>query len=200
MASSPPDGQKSPAPTGRKRKLEPDEHDKQSDERQNDDATSEDDGLLDQDGTNDENDNDNDPTFTPHDEDDEDEGADDNDDGGYESFSEENANSAIYDESQEPFPACVVYDASIRDIKKRLTSIPRQILGMLPKDDSKSKSNSMHIAQAKNISEFPKTVGVKIAILGSAGAGKSSLLNAVTNIPDLAKSVKQAYSSACMYL
>lgn len=193
MASPAPVEQSSRVRGGHKRKRETDDHDTRTEERQfADTAENEADSMNPDDDdheTDNENDNDNGSTYTPDDEDEELQEADDDDDAGYESFSEENANITIYDGSQEPFPAYVVYDSRIADIKKRLTLIPNEVLRILPEDSVKSKSLSMHIAKAKEITEFPKTAGIKIAILGSAGAGKSSLLNAVTNIPELAKSV-----------
>jgi len=202
MASPAPDEQSSRVRGGQKRKRETNDHDARTDERQFADAAEDEANFMNPDDddheTDNDNDNDNGSTYTPDDEDDEDQEPDENDDG-YDSFSEENANITIYDESQEPFPAYVVYDSGIEDIKKRLTLIPKEVLQILPEDSIKSKSLSMHIAKAKEISEFPKTAGIKIAILGSAGAGKSSLLNAVTDVPDLAKSVRLLCLSAYTY-
>lgn len=191
MASPAPGEQTPSAQVGQNRKRDTDDHDARTGERQFADATGDDAGFLKPDDeyhdTDDDNDDDNGSTYTPDEEDEEDQDADGENDDSFESIGEENA--TTYDESQEPFPACVVYDSGIEDIKKRLTLIPNAILQILPKDSIKSKSLNMHIAKAKEISEFPKTAGIKIAILGNAGAGKSSLLNAVTDVPELAKSV-----------
>lgn len=193
MASPAPGEQTPSVQTGQKRKRETDDHDARTGERHFADAAGDDAEFLNPDDddhdTDNENDDDNGSTYTPDDEDEEDQEDDNDHDNTFESFNEANANNTTYDESQEPFPACVVYDSGIEDIRKRLTLIPNAILQILPEDSIKSKSLNMHIAKAKEISEFPKTAGIKIAILGNAGAGKSSLLNAVTDIPELAKSV-----------
>jgi chromosomal replication initiation ATPase DnaA len=193
MASPAPDEQSSRVRCGQKRKREADDHDARTGERQFAEATGDDVGFMDPDDddhdTDNINDDDNGSTYTPDDEDEEDQEVDVNDDDGFETFNEENANNTAYDESQEPLPACVVYDTGIETLRSRLTLIPKEVLQILPEDSVKSKSLSMHIAKAKEVTEFPKTSGIQIAILGSAGAGKSSLLNAITDIPELAKSV-----------
>jgi GTP-binding protein EngB required for normal cell division len=63
------------------------------------------------------------------------------------------------------------------------------MLNILQENGDQNKSINKHMARAKEICNFPETDRLKIAILGCAGVGKSSLLNAVTSIPGLAKSV-----------
>jgi predicted GTPase len=63
------------------------------------------------------------------------------------------------------------------------------VLNILQEGGIQSKLLDIHMAKAKELCSFPETDRVRIAILGSAGVGKSSLLNAVTSIPGLAKSV-----------
>jgi hypothetical protein len=182
MASLPSDGQNVVAHDDLKRKREQDEYDTKVDKKQFL-APEEDDPNVD-------NDDDKDSTYTPNgndgDVDNQDLADDDNDPDRYE---EDDATIIIYDESQELFPAYAIFDAEIDRVKKRLTSIPEQVLNILQEDDIQSNLLETHMAKAKDICSFPETDRVRIAILGSAGVGKSSLLNAVTNIPGLAKSV-----------
>lgn len=138
--------------------------------------------------TDNENDNQNDLPYMPESDEDDEYEVDENGDD-HENYHEEGAGTVTYDESQELFPACTIYNDGIPEIKTRLTRIPEELLTNLSADDIKSKSLNMHIATAKSICIYSDTDRVKIAILGRAGAGKSSLVNTVTNIPDLAKSV-----------
>jgi hypothetical protein len=181
MASPMPDGQGVVAQNEQKRKREPDEHDTKIAKKQFLSPEDEDPEV--------DSDDDKDSTYTPNDDDLDDDGIQEDayDDNDHENYEEDAI--IIYDESQELFPACAIYDAEIYGVKKRLTSIPQQVLSILQENSIKSKLLDMHMAKAKVLCTFPETDRVRIAILGSAGVGKSSLLNAVTNIPGLAKSV-----------
>jgi hypothetical protein len=106
-----------------------------------------------------------------------------------ESAIEDNTNYPKHDESDEPFPPCVYYDEAIDDIEERFTLIAQRIYELLEGRNSSSKSLAAHKNKADELGEMPSTELIRIAILGGAGAGKSSLLNAVTAKPDLAKSV-----------
>jgi hypothetical protein len=181
MASPTPDGQSVVAQNEQKRKRELDEHDTKIAKKQFLSPGDEDPEV--------DSDDDKDSTYTPNDDDHDDDGNQEDayDDNDHENYEEDAI--IIYDESQELFPACAIYDVEIDGVKKRLTSIPEQVLNILQKDSDQNKSMTKHIAKAKEICNFSETDRVQIAILGCAGVGKSSLLNAVTNVPGLAKSV-----------
>lgn len=117
-----------------------------------------------------------------------DEEQDDSDDEN-ESLVEDSASYPKHDESKEPFPSCVYYDEAIEDIEERFTLIAQRIFEQLEDRKSSSTVLAVHKAKADELSDIPSTEKIRIAILGGAGAGKSSLLNAVTGKPDLAKSV-----------
>ena len=102
---------------------------------------------------------------------------------------EDNANHPKHDESDEAFPPCAYYDEEIEDIEERFSLIPQRIFEILEDHKSSSTALAAHKEKADELSEIPITEKIRIAILGGAGAGKSSLLNAVTGKPDLAKSV-----------
>jgi predicted GTPase len=95
-----------------------------------------------------------------------------------------------HDESAEPLPKCAVYDGDARAIQKKVTAIPQQVLDELEKHGCLSLKS--HIVEAQRLCDPPKITKLRIAILGCAGSGKSSLLNAITGKADLAKSVSPA--------
>ena len=123
-----------------------------------------------------------------------DEEQDDNDEED-ENVVEDSTNYPKHDESDEPFPSCVYYDDGIEDIKERFSLIAQRIFEQLEDRKSSSKALAARKAKAEELSEIPGTEKIRIAILGGAGAGKSSLLNAVTGKPDLAKSVSLRFQT-----
>lgn len=96
-----------------------------------------------------------------------------------------------HDESSEPFPPCAIYDQGIKDLEKIITGIPQRFVGLMSNQKCKSATLQAHVEKAKNLTAIPEAEKSRIAILGGAGAGKSSLLNVVTGQPDMAKSVSQ---------
>ena len=96
-----------------------------------------------------------------------------------------------YAEDDEPFSACAVYDDDMDDLQEKVIDIPDRIVDRLHDNGCNSQSLESHLNKAANLQDLPKPDRMRIAILGGAGAGKSSLLNAVTGQPDLANSVSR---------
>jgi len=173
MASPTPDVQDQSASVGGKRKREADEIDSRDEYQDGGKASVEPDSVV--------------PENYEHSEDDSDDQTGDEDD-------EENAIEDIseipsHDELAEPFPKCAVYDDDTEAIEERITAITQLVLDGLEEHDCLSKALKSHISEAQKLCDLPKTRKLRIATLGCAGAGKSSLLNAVTGKPDLAQSV-----------
>ena len=200
MASPAPGEQPPPVQVGQKRKREDEETDAKKDaEGDVKDATQADtQGDSNVDGTEDDGGAKVDTNtlvpdhYEPEQEPDEEQ--DDSDDEN-ESLVEDSASYPKHDESKEPFPSCVYYDEAIEDIEERFTLIAQRIFEQLEDRKSSSTVLAVHKAKADELSDVPSTEKIRIAILGGAGAGKSSLLNAVTGKPDLAKSVSPRFQA-----
>lgn len=97
----------------------------------------------------------------------------------------------MHDEDSEPFPQCAIYDDAIEDIEEKVSSIAERVESRLSAHNSNSRTVGNYLSTAENLSCVPEAKKIRIAILGGAGVGKSSLLNAVIGKPDLAKSVSE---------
>ena len=177
MTSPAPDVQDQPALVGEKRKREADDTDSKDEYQQDGEhATVEPDSVV--------------PENCEHSEDDSDNHSDDEDE--EENVIEEMAEIPSHDESAEPFPKCAVYDDDAECIEERATAITQQALNGLEEHHCVSKAHKSHTSKAQKLCDLPKTLKLKVGILGDAGVGKSELVNAITGKPDLAQSVSSA--------
>ncbi|KAK5107579.1 hypothetical protein LTR62_001022 [Meristemomyces frigidus] len=103
-----------------------------------------------------------------------------------------------YDENSEPYPRCAIYDKEIPAVKSMLTSISKKVQDILRPHDCKAKSFQTYLTTANGLAEIPTTKVLRIALIGNAGVGKSSTLNALVDIPDLAKSLAGGQSCTCV--
>lgn len=103
-----------------------------------------------------------------------------------------------YYETAEPYPGLPIYDPSITKITKRLLGIPQQVIHILSSYNGNGKNVNDQLEAAKKLTTVPKPPKVRIGLLGDAGAGKSSLLNSMTDINDLAKSLSGGQSCTCV--
>ncbi|KAI7480340.1 hypothetical protein KC357_g4002 [Hortaea werneckii] len=105
---------------------------------------------------------------------------------------------AIYSERGEPYPKLSAYDEAIPRIKYAYTGIARQVLSIIEKNPCDSAALAKFVAKAPDILCIPKPRPVKIALLGETGVGKSSLLNSVIDIPDVARAFGGGESCTCV--
>lgn len=95
-----------------------------------------------------------------------------------------------YNEGLEDLPRHPMFDPALQGIAKKVLKIPHQLLDQFPQRDQKTSIIlGAHIDRAEELRRVPTTERLTIAMLGDAGVGKSSLLNAIADTKDLAKSV-----------
>jgi GTPase SAR1 family protein len=109
---------------------------------------------------------------------------------------EEASDIPTHDDSAEPFPKCAIFDHDIEAIEEKITALSQQLLDKL--EEHGCGSLKPYISRAQKLCNLPETPKMRIAILGSAGVGKSSLLNAITGKADLAKSLSGGQSCTCV--
>jgi len=185
MASLAPGAHDQPVKLVLKRKREADDTDSKDDDQQDDDHQDEGDAT-------------NEPKSVVPDDydlsDDGDEETEVRDD--EENTIEEVSDIPTHDDSAEPFPKCAIYDDDVKAIKERIAAISQQVLDKL--EEHGCLSLKSYTSKAQKLCNFPETPKMRIAILGCAGAGKSSLLNAITGKADLAKSLSGGQSCTCV--
>ncbi|OQN99565.1 hypothetical protein B0A48_14707 [Cryoendolithus antarcticus] len=103
-----------------------------------------------------------------------------------------------YAEANKPWPSHVIYDERIPQLFENLRQVAGQVVETFTTHKAAVKHVEEHIARARELIDLPKTTKLRIAVLGNAGTGKSSLLNAVTDCPDLAKSLSGGESCSCV--
>ena len=123
-------------------------------------------------------------------EDDEDGEADDDDDEDDENYVDEENSAEKYDESVEEYPKHPAFDHRPYPDQSR-SYWHRQINHG---DCGGESCDSTHVqnfqTKATELQNIPRPQPPKIALMGDTGAGKSSLLNSVVDIPDLARAVR----------
>jgi len=111
----------------------------------------------------------------------------------------------VYTELTESYPGCAIYDRAIPAVKAQLTDISKTVVALLQAHGDGGKHVESHLSAAKALEEVPSTKRLRVALIGNAGVGmcfhilrlgqdsqqlgKSSTLNAITDIANLAKSV-----------
>ncbi|KAI7220454.1 hypothetical protein KC343_g2819 [Hortaea werneckii] len=105
---------------------------------------------------------------------------------------------AIYSERGEAYPKSAAYDEAIPKIKSAYTGIAQQVLNIIKTNPCNSAVLAKFVAKSADLTTIPKSKSVKIALLGEMGTGKSSLLNSVIDIPDLARAFGGGESCTCV--
>ncbi|KAK0253025.1 hypothetical protein LTS09_011935 [Friedmanniomyces endolithicus] len=100
----------------------------------------------------------------------------------------------VYTESTESYPGYAIYDQAIPAVKDQLTNISQTVLALLQAHGDGGKHVETHLNAAKALEEVPSTKRLRVALIGNAGVGKSSTLNAITDIANLAKSLASGMS------
>ncbi|KAK3672926.1 hypothetical protein LTR78_007279 [Recurvomyces mirabilis] len=110
----------------------------------------------------------------------------------------DNHDRITYTEVSEKFPSRAIYDDKVPAIKNSLAEIPQKVLDILLPHKCDLVHLQTHIAAAGELAHVPKSKKPRIALIGNAGVGKSSTLNALTDIPELAKSLAGGQSCTCV--
>ncbi|KAK5702966.1 hypothetical protein LTR97_003912 [Elasticomyces elasticus] len=104
----------------------------------------------------------------------------------------------IHTESSEPHPKCAIYDDDISALAAVMTGIPKKVLEALQPHEGNGRHVNTHMAAANALTQIPPTKRPRIALVGSAGSGKSSTFNNLVDVPNMAKSLSGGQSCTCV--
>ncbi|KAK0874126.1 hypothetical protein LTR87_011679 [Friedmanniomyces endolithicus] len=133
----------------------------------------------------------------PHhgnDEDEEEDEVDDDDESADDALDDDQDDQDVHMESAEPFPGHAIYDKAIPAIKAKLTDIAKEVVAVLQPHTNGGNYVTTHLDAASVLMTVPSTKRLRVAFIGNAGVGKSSTLNAITDIANLAKSLASGMS------
>lgn len=121
------------------------------------------------------------------------------------SFEDEADADAIYCEGKETYPKLPAYDPVFSETETGLTGIVEHIIDLVDRFPCKSTYVKNFRAKAEGLRAVPRPQPMRIALLGDTGAGmlvrtlsasalltvagKSSLLNSIVDVPNIAKAV-----------
>ncbi|PIB00158.1 hypothetical protein CB0940_02595 [Cercospora beticola] len=101
---------------------------------------------------------------------------------------------AIYCEAKEAYPKLPAYDPVFSEIENGLTGIVEHIIDLVGRFPCKSTYVKNFRAKAEELRAVPRPQPMRIALLGDTGAGKSSLLNSIVDVPNIAKAISSGES------
>ncbi|KAK3709592.1 hypothetical protein LTR37_010813 [Vermiconidia calcicola] len=105
---------------------------------------------------------------------------------------------ATYDECSEDFPRCAAYHPRFLEICDRLKNMAKEAQGVLRTQTCRSKDVQDLRSRVEEVLDIPEPDRPMIGLLGDTGSGKSSLVNSLTDIPDLAGALDGGES--CTYV
>lgn len=105
---------------------------------------------------------------------------------------------AQYNERMEELPKLPAYHPDLPKITASLTGTIQEVLNIIEANPCDSTHVQGIKTKGQGLLEIPKPKPVRIALLGDTGAGKSSLLNSIIDIPDLARALGSGES--CTYV
>ncbi|KAK5718255.1 hypothetical protein LTR17_015705 [Elasticomyces elasticus] len=121
------------------------------------------------------------------DDDDDLDGEDSENDEDDEALDDDDDDQEMHMEATEPFPACAIYDNDMPAVVAKLTGIANKAVSVLLPHDCGGKHVTAHLAAANSLMRIPDTKRLRVALIGNAGVGKSSSLNGIVDIANLAK-------------
>ncbi|KAI6870639.1 hypothetical protein KC338_g2956 [Hortaea werneckii] len=101
-------------------------------------------------------------------------------------------------EDSEGFPDRVVYDEAFAKTVAELSDIAKRASKILRESQCTSKRVRGLTTHAEELSQVPRPEREKVALLGNTGAGKSSLLNSLLGLPNMAKAM--AGGQSCTFV
>ncbi|KAI6808123.1 hypothetical protein KC332_g13506 [Hortaea werneckii] len=101
-------------------------------------------------------------------------------------------------EDSERLPARSVYDGAFVKTVAELSDIAKRALKILRESQCSSKRVRGLTTHAEELSQVPRPEREKVALLGNTGAGKSSLLNSLLGLPNMAKAM--AGGQSCTFV
>ncbi|RMX97892.1 hypothetical protein D0868_10403 [Hortaea werneckii] len=104
----------------------------------------------------------------------------------------------LHNEDSEECPKYAVYDKEFVKTVNELRDIPKRALKILYESECTSKRVRGCTSNAEDLSHFPKPKREKVALLGNTGAGKSSVLNSLLGLPNMAKAM--AGGQSCTFV
>ncbi|KAK1813169.1 hypothetical protein LTR12_012423 [Friedmanniomyces endolithicus] len=132
----------------------------------------------------------NDDPLHGNDEDEEEDEVDDDDESADDALDDDQDDQDMHMESNEPYPGHAIYDEAMPAIKAKLTDIAKEVVVVLQPHTNGGNYVTTHLDAASVLMTVPSAKRLRVAFIGNAGVGKSSTLNAITDIANLAKSIK----------
>lgn len=97
----------------------------------------------------------------------------------------------IYDENNESYPAIPAFHPNVTKAKTKLQDLIYNVIDALDKDTKSARLREFR-EKATELLNIPTPEPLRVALAGEVGMGKSSLLNSLIGVPDLASTVSDS--------